>query len=259
MVLYVLGIIVFGFFVGVLSGLLGVGGGTFMVAFFTLALNMPGVTATGTSLFTIIPTSLSGMIERLRSRSCAWRFGLIMGLAGACTSPVGVWLAQLSPEWLVMCTVAAVILYSAITMLQKALAKPKPEQETSNELPKITLPLFCKIAFIGLITGMASGFVGLGGGFIMIPLMSTMLKFPMKLASGTSLLGIVCIAIPGTITQALYGSVDFLVGILIACGSIPGAILGAKLVNRFNDRVLRFMFSGVLAVTAIVMVVRTFI
>ncbi len=121
---------------------------------------------------------------------------------------------------------------------------------------KFTPKLFFLSVAIGLIAGLAGGYVGLGGGFVMIPLMSSLLKFPMKLASGTSLVGIFCIAIPGAITQGLLGNIDYLVGICIACGSIPGALLGTHLSEKFNDRILRFMFAGLLGVAAILLVMK---
>lgn len=261
-----------GFGVGLLSGLLGIGGGTILVSVFTLGMGMPAVTATGTSLFTIIPTSISGAIAHLRERSADWRVGLSMGIGGACASPVGVQLAQISPEWLVLCFVALVLMYSAITMLVKALKKPKAslnsvaseaevskasQAEVANDAKSVTFSgaVFFKSLIIGVLAGLAGGYVGLGGGFIMVPMMSSLLAFPMRLASGTSLIGILCIAIPGAITQATYGSVDFLTGILVAVGSIPGALVGTRLGKNVNDRALRLMFAGLLAVVSILMVV----
>lgn len=266
--------------IGVLSGLLGVGGGTLMVPAFTLGFGLGPVAATGTSLFAIIPTSLSGALTHLRERTADWRIGLSMGLGGAMASPLGVSLAQISPEWLVLCAVVAVIAYSALTMLRKALrqpkassdaakasrsAKPSPSLEgasaTASEsaFPRFNGAMFAKSLFIGLFAGAAGGYVGLGGGFIMVPLMSSMLHFPMRLASGTSLMAILCIAIPGAVTQALYGSVDFMVGLLVACGSVPGAVIGAKMARRLNDRTLRLMFAGLLGVAALLMVVNQFV
>lgn len=263
-------LILVGLGIGLLSGLLGVGGGTIMVPVFSLGLGMNAVTATGTSLFTIIPTSVSGVIGHLRQKTSDWRVGLAMGLGGACASPVGVWLAQMSPEWLVLCAVALVIAYSATTMLRKALRKPASPKGAASEAPgpgnadEPFLPpvfngaLFAKSVLIGAAAGLAGGFVGLGGGFIMIPLMSALLNFPMRLASGTSLIGIICIAIPGALTQGLYGNVDLLVGLLVACGSTPGALLGTRLIKRFDDRTLRLMFAALLGVAAIMMVVKQF-
>ena len=87
--------------VGVLSGMLGVGGGTVMIPLFRLVFGLSAVVSTATSLFAIIPTSVSGLITHLREKTCIPKLGLAMGIAGACTSTLGVRLANISPAWLI--------------------------------------------------------------------------------------------------------------------------------------------------------------
>ena len=109
-----------GVLIGVVSGLLGIGGGTVMVPIFRLAFGMSATMSTATSLFAIIPTSISGAISHVKGKTCIPALGIAAGLGGACLSPVGVWLAQLSPDWLVMLAAALIIGYSAINMFKKA-------------------------------------------------------------------------------------------------------------------------------------------
>ena len=111
--------------VGVLSGLLGIGGGTVMVPLFRLAFGMEPIAATATSLFTIVPTSISGMWKHAKNKTSLPRVGIVCGLTGACLSPVGVWAANVSPGWAIMGAAAVVVMYSSFTMLKKALAAPK--------------------------------------------------------------------------------------------------------------------------------------
>ncbi|MEG2850412.1 MAG: sulfite exporter TauE/SafE family protein, partial [Raoultibacter sp.] len=116
-----------------------------------------------------------------------------------------------------------------------------------------------KGALIGLAAGVASGYVGVGGGFIMVPLFISVVGISMRHASGTSLIAVTILAIPGAITQALLGNVDFIAGAAMAVGSIPGALLGASLMRRVPDRTLRFLFGGFLIFVAILLVVNEFI
>ena len=109
---------------------------------------------------------------------------------------------------------------------------------------------------IGLITGVASGYVGLGGGFIMVPLMISLFGMEMRQTSGTSLIAIMMLALPGTIMQSALGNVDFLIGIATCCGSIPGALIGAKLVPIMPERALRLIFAAFLGIAAILLVVK---
>ncbi len=82
---------------------------------------------------------------------------------------------------------------------------------------------------IGLIAGFMGGYVGVGGGFIMVPLFISVLGISMREASGTSLVAVCILAVPGVIEQALLGNVHVSVGLAIAVGSMPGSILGASL------------------------------
>ena len=120
-----------GLFVGMLSGLLGIGGGTVMVPAFRLVYSMQALAATATSLMAIVPTSISGMIAHIRNKTCVLNVGIAAGLGGACSSWLGVVLADISPSWCVMAAAAAVVIYSASTMLKKALAI-KPGGEASS-------------------------------------------------------------------------------------------------------------------------------
>ena len=303
--------LVVGLAVGVLAGLLGVGGGTLLVPIFKLGYAMDSIMCTATSLFTIIPTSVSGALSHLRNKACIPRLGLAAGLGGAVTSPLGVWLATQSPDWAIMGAAALIIVYSATTMFRKALAAPKvpwrkkhfaaqaageqagavgdavaaaaasvpsdadaPSASAAAEpaSPAPARPSAPSLAAekdaatvgprelaigvaIGLVAGLASGYVGVGGGFIMVPMMISIAHISMRVTSGTSLIAVMILAVPGTIAQALLGNINWIAGIAVACGSIPGAALGARLVPRVPERQLRFLFAGFLVVAALMLVV----
>lgn len=272
--------LVVGLAVGVLAGLLGIGGGMLLVPAFKLGYAMDSLMCTATSLFTIIPTSVSGAISHIRNKTCLPKLGVAAGLGGACLSPLGVWLATLSPDWAVMGAAALIIAYSSVTMFRKALKAPKVPRGATGaeaadaaakeaaaedraaaierahaEAPAIGWREAGIGAAIGLFAGLASGYVGVGGGFIMVPLMMSILHVPMKLTSGTSLIAVMILAVPGTVTQALLGNINWIAGIAVACGSIPGATLGAKLIPKVPERQLRFLFAGFLVVAAVLLVV----
>lgn len=254
--------------VGILSGLLGIGGGTVLVPVFKLLYGMPAIAATATSLFTIIPTSFSGVVTHVRNKTCIPVLGVAAGIGGAIMSPLGVWLASVSPDWAIMTAAALVIAYSATTMFRKALKLRKKQKAQESEeriggqgedtFEKAALPPVRRLALVGfcvgLVAGVVSGYVGVGGGFLMIPLFMQLLKTPMKLTSGTSLIAVMILAIPGTIAQAVLGNVDWVAGIMVAIGTIPGAAIGSKLVVRVPELVLRFVFSAFLLVAAALLV-----
>lgn len=310
-----------GVLIGIASGLLGIGGGTVMVPIFRLAFGMSATMSTATSLFAIIPTSISGAISHVKGKTCIPALGIAAGLGGACLSPVGVWLAQLSPDWLVMLAAALIIGYSAINMFKKAfklrpagqpaagvdaaaspstqssgapegsrtevrvasatarisgtgetLADPSATSGSSSATPSLTSSgepaaaaptaddsslsrkQLLQGAAIGLVAGLASGYVGVGGGFIMVPLMLSIIGIPMRKASGTSLIAVMILAIPGVIEQGIIGNINYLAGIAIVIGTIPGAVIGARLVTKVPERTLRLLFGCFLIVAAVMLV-----
>ena len=296
-----------GLFVGMLSGLLGIGGGTVMVPAFRLVYSMQALAATATSLMAIVPTSISGMIAHIRNKTCVLNVGIAAGLGGACSSWLGVVLADISPSWCVMAAAAAVVIYSASTMLKKALAikpggeassahgaagaasgtdaasavgaagaagasgtaaagasgaqataptaSPASSQPANTEFQTTKQMLF-KAALIGLSAVVLSGYVGVGGGFIMVPLFLSKLNLPMKKASGTSLVAVGILVLPALVTQIALGNVNWAVGVACVVGSVPGAVLGAKLQTRLPERTLRFCFAGVLALAGVLLIVK---
>lgn len=300
-----------GIFVGVMSGLLGVGGGTIMVPIFRLAFGMSPLASTATSLFAIIPTSISGVASHARAKTCVPKLGVALGIGGALTSPVGVWLASVSPGWLVIVVAALVVGLSAYKMFKKALKAPRvalsrtahtadaaatcgsasrgeaedlrtevrgasvfptgctttgaladaSEPASSNSIPAqpdLTRKQYLQGAGIGLVAGLASGYVGVGGGFIMVPMMLAILSIPMSLAAGTSLIAIMILAIPGVIEQAILGNINYFAGISIVVGTIPGAVIGARLVRVIPERQLRFAFGGFLLMAAVLLMLNEF-
>ena len=287
-----------GVVIGIMSGLLGIGGGTVMVPIFRLAFGMSPVMSTATSLFAIIPTSISGAASHIRHKTCIVSLGVAAGLGGALTSPLGVWLAQISPAWMIMVAAALIIGWSAVKMLGKAFklrSQKRAQQASAQSAPavdeaaleragdaaanddalddpvasaqaqaadpaarKLTRKQLLIGVAIGLGAGVASGYVGVGGGFIMVPLMLSLIGIEMRQASGTSLIAVMILAIPGVIEQALLGNINYTAGIAIVVGSIPGAVIGARLVRVVPELALRFVFGGFLIVAAVILVLNEF-
>jgi uncharacterized membrane protein YfcA len=79
------------------------------------------------------------------------------------------------------------------------------------------------------------------------------------MASGTSLLAIAFLALPGIITHALLGHIWYLEGIALMIGTIPGANLGARFITRLPERAARFAFGGLLIISGVMLVVNQMI
>ena len=258
--------------IGILSGILGIGGGVVMVPVFKLGFGMSAIGATATSLFAIIPTAISGSITHVRQKTCIPKLGVLAGIGGACLSPVGVWLASMSPGWLIMLAAAIVIGYSSFTMFKKALqaprsasrnagkqaSVPKAEKTSQREADAVDLApnrLWLGLP-IGMVAGLIAGYVGVGGGFLMVPLFLAVIGVDMRRASGTSLLAIAILSAPGAIAQIMLGNVAVALAIAVVVGSVPGATIGARLAKRIPERELRFAFAILLLFAAFMLVLQ---
>lgn len=262
-----------GLFVGVCAGLLGIGGGMLIIPLLNVVFGFDAHAASATSLFTVVPTSISGAISHLRNKTCYLKLGIVLGIGGAVTSTLGVYLGSISPTWAIILVTAAIIFYSAFTMLSKAGKSPRSQgrgalpssdvghsaEPQAQDAPFVLTRGTLLAGFgIGIATGLCAGYVGLGGGFIMVPLMTAWLGVPMKKASGTSMIAIIILAIPGVVGQMILGNVDYLAGVMLSVGSIPGAFMGAKLVQKVNDRQLRFLFAGFLLLAGVLLLGKEF-
>lgn len=255
-----------GLVIGLLSGLLGIGGGTLIVPLLRLACGLDAITAVGTSLFTIIPTSLSGMAGHLRNHTVHVRLGLLFGGCGAFLAVAGALVSDRVPSVVVMATAAVTIVYTAIQMLRKAWkGRVLPVSDGETGCPAVpTTVVYDRrtvaiAACIGACAGFLSGFVGVGGGFIMVPLAVGLFGLSMAEAAGTSLIAVVILAIPGAITHGFAGDIAYLEGIVLAVGTIPGALLGGRLAKYVPDRLLQGIFGTLLIIVGIALVANEFV
>jgi hypothetical protein len=108
---------------------------------------------------------------------------------------------------------------------------------------------------IGLVAGSISGFLGVGGGIVLVPALTLLLGFSMHDAIGTSLLAMAIYSVPGSAGHFLLGHVDVGLLVPIAMGSIAGAQIGARFTVKTGERKLRLLFSAFLFLVAIFMAV----
>ena len=264
-----------GVLVGILSAMFGVGGGTIMVPLIHLAFGQPAAVASGTSLFAIFPTSLISMCNRLHDGTIRFKVGLAIGLSGAFFSPLGAYAASTLPGHYAMLLTSCFIFYTAYNMFRRAArmsaqtpaseqpyapAQPAPPSAAGALKPaplaNATGPrLYLAAAGLGVVVGFLSGYVGLGGGFLIVPLLQWALGFTMKQATGTSLVAVAILAVPSCTTHALLGNVAWAIGLLLIAGSFVGSRIGTAIGKRTGDRTLTALFGTTLAISGLILAV----
>jgi uncharacterized membrane protein YfcA len=261
---------------GAMSGLFGIGGAV---------ISTPGIRALGASAQTAIGTTLPSIIPGAASGTLRYaREGLVDGQAVRATTPVGIaaavagaLLTEVVPGegHALMLTTAALLAVSGARMIHnadeaaRALTAPSPETAAGTTVPSPEAarvpgdvvvavgdrphgrPTTIRLAAVGTLAGLLAGLLGIGGGTVMVPGFTQIAGLPLKRAIATSLACVGILAVPGTITHALLGNIDWRFALLLTVGMIPGARLGAALTIRAEDRRLHMVVGAFLGVTAI--------
>lgn len=243
-----------GFVSGVLSGAFGIGGGIFTTPAIRLVLGAPALVAVGTPLPVIFPSALAGAITYARGGVTDVRAGVTCAAAGSVTAVLGALATRVVGGDVVLLATAALILYMAVdVVLQTVSLAPRGERAkpVSAGAADSGGGRLGRLLIIGALTGLYSGFLGLGGGFVLVPMLTRWLAFDIKRAIATSLLAIAILAVPGTVTHALLGHVDWRIAAVLAIGVVPGAIVGARLTLGSAERTVRLGFAALLLVVGV--------
>jgi uncharacterized membrane protein YfcA len=274
-----------GFIVGVLGGFFGVGGG-FLAAPLMIWSGVPVNFVVGTDLAHMTGKSIVAARRHRAMGNVDLRLGLLM-IAGTIPGiELGAQLIEFlerigSVERVVSLTyviiLTAIGLFTAWESIRALRMQSTDQLETSDVLsmdglahrsrlfripPMIKLPSsgisevsLWSILFVGFVTGVLAGFLGVGGGFIRLPMLVYILGIPTHVAVGTDLFEIVISAGFGTITHALKGNVDILIALTMQTGAAIGAQIGAIGTRYFSGPTIRLAFSIFPLIAAILVLI----
>lgn len=251
---------------GILSGLFGVGGGVLSQPGMRL-LGISPLVAIGTALPVIIPGAVSGTLRYSREEFVRWGAVAATIPAGLVAAAAGGLLADEVPGdgHLLQLTTAGLLGFSAWRMsrqpptadadhepLAESDAPEAPFHQSLAGEPAIAPPVGAGVyVAIGVVAGLLSGLLGIGGGVLMVPAFVHFARLPVKVAIATSLVCVGAFAVPGTITHAIEDHIDWGVAAALIVGVIPGARIGAHLAIGAADRKLRKVVSAFLGVSSL--------
>jgi hypothetical protein len=237
--------------VGFASGLLGVGGGFIMVPvqyWVYTAMGIPGDVAIkvafGTNLLVVLPTATSGAWRHSQKRAVWWKAAIVLGACGMVCSFGGATIASHLPGAMLKIVFGAVVLAGGIRMLT---AKPPKIEEEPKDNPWLWIAW-------GIPIGIVTGIIGIGGGTLMIPIMTLSLKFKMHQAVGTSTGVMILTSIGGLIGYIVnglgvsglpahsVGYVNLFSWFLLAVTSVGMAQVGALTAHKLPAKQLRYIF-----------------
>jgi uncharacterized protein len=253
----------FGVVTGVLSGMFGIGGAVVS----TPAIRVLGATplaAVGSTIPSVIPSAATGAWRYGRERLIDWRIVAWTSGAGILATVGGALLTDVVPGngHPLMITTAALVGFSAYR-LSRPVGEPEPEAVVATEGITDAAPGLAhdetgreraeswRLVVIGIAAGGLSGLLGIGGGVLMVPAFTSWVRMPIKSALATSLACVGILAVPGLITHAALGHIDWLYALPLCVGVVPGARLGAHLTIHSEDHTLRVLVGLVLGVIAV--------
>jgi len=231
-----------------LSAAFGVGGATISTPAIRV-LGAPALVAVGTTLPSILPSAASGSLRYRREGLIDRRVVLWTVPPGIALSVLGSLLSHVVPgdgHWLMIIT--ALMLGFTAWRMSSAPSQGDVSPAAQFELKEASTSL---LIATGVVAGLLSGLLGVGGGIVMVPAFTELGRMPIKTAIASSLACVGLFAIPGTITHAALGGIDWRFALLLAVGVIPGARIGAAAVMRTGDRRLRITVSAFLGVIAV--------
>jgi len=277
-----------GFIVGILGGFFGVGGG-FLAAPMMFWLGVPMNFVVGTDLAHMTGKS---MVAARRHRSLGHvdvKLGVLMILGTVVGVEIGARIIEALEAAGTVNTIIGIsyivilLLISAFTAWEsmRAMQMIRTDRVDVHEAvgfqglsrrvhainipPMISLPVsgvssisLWVILGVGLVTGFLAGFLGVGGGFIRMPLLVYFMGIPTHVAVGTDLFEIVFSTGYGTITHAIKGNVDVLMALVMQTGAAIGAQIGASLTRFFAGPRIRLFFTALPVIGAVMVILRLF-
>jgi len=273
---------IIGFVSGIFTGFFGVGGGFFL----TPVLNILGlqiVYAIGTSFFSLAGKSLFGTWRHLRHGNGLFRLGIFLGVLSIGGVEVGkrfvIYLesqnlagTSIRVAYIVLLILISGYMFRDFHFHRKHAVKNRSgstfpfRQETLpfRLVSKIKLPpkvvisgskletiSFWPLSGFGFLIGLLSGVLGVGGGFISLPILIYMIGVPTITAVGTSLIIVFFTSLYGALAYALIGHIDLVIGLAILAGSLLGVQLGVTAAKTADEKKIELLFAVLLLCVAV--------
>ncbi len=239
--------LVLGLGVGLLIGSLGGGGSVVTVPLLVYLLGLSAQEATSASLVIVGVTSAVAALQHARRGSTRWRIALLVGAAGIPSSVLGTALNKRIDGNVLLLAFAVLMVTAAIGLLWH---HPEADEERSG--PSV----WVRLGLAGLGIGFLTGLLGVGGGFIIVPVLVIVLGLPMPAAVGTSLVIISLNALVSLAARQGHGSFDWSVIAPFTVTAVAGALVGERLSNRIPARTLSRAFAVLLLLVAAYVAVR---
>jgi uncharacterized membrane protein YfcA len=235
--------------IGLSLGLTGAGGSILTLPVLVYLAGVPPREAVGLSLLIVGSAALTGAIQRARAGEMHLKAAGMFVISGMSGAYLGSKLTHLlSPEALMM-SFAALMAAVAVKMLL-------PAQSTIQPAPECK-PLRCLMAGLGV--GVLTGFLGVGGGFLLMPALVKFARLPIRMATGTSLAIISCNSAAGFLSHLDDAAVPWSLALWFSLIAAAGVLVGGKMASKLPEKQLKRAFGLLVLATAVFVLWKAFI
>lgn len=260
-----------GLLIGLVLGLTGAGGSVFAVPLLILLLGLPMADAVGLALGAVAVSALYGSIRNSSQRLVLWWPALLLAGGGVLFAPLGKWIGNQLPELWLLLGFNALALIIAARMWLGARRNPtnarilrahtswEPEEAanlcrlSSTGHFELRLPCIGGLVFGGVAVGLLSGLFGVGGGFLIVPLLLVLSQVSMAPAVATSLVIITLISSSGFVSHLWLSPVGIDINLLawLSAGGIAGMVMGQLIGHKVDGAKLQQLFAFSLTVVSL--------
>ena len=242
-----------GSLVGFTLGLVGGGGSILAVPLivYLVGVKEPHL-AIGTSAFAVAANAFANLLNHARHGTVKWKIAGLFALAGVFGAFLGSTLGKAVDGQKLLALFAALMLVVGVLMLRGRSASGDPDVVlTPGNAPKLV--------GAGALTGIMSGFFGIGGGFLIVPGLMVSTRMPIYYAVGSSLVGVTAFGLTTAFNYALDGWVDWPLAAVFIGGGVLGGLVGARLAKALSGQkgLLNTVFAGLIFVVAFYMLYRS--
>lgn len=253
-------IVLIGMVVGLIMGLTGAGGGMLAVPALVYSQGWTMQEAMPVALLAVSLGAFIGAIDGLRRRQVRYKAALLMALAGAPMTSLGVFVASQMSQQFLMLAFASVLLIVVLRLIMQTRAGASAAVR-SDALAMVnqhtgkfdwTWVTAAIISLIGACAGFATGLLGVGGGFIIVPLLRHFTNINMQSATATSLMVIALVGAVAVTSAVSHGiQLPIFFSAMFAVASVAGVIGGRKIANRLDSATVQIIFAALLCGVAI--------
>jgi len=244
--------------VGFSLGLVGGGGSILAVPllYYVVGIGSPHL-AIGTSAVAVAASAAMGLANHARAGTVKWPCALTFAAAGVIGAAVGAAVGKAIDGHLLLGLFGLLMIAVGASMLLPRRGGDHPEVQLDRTSARRLLPV---LAIAGLIVGFASGFFGIGGGFLIVPGLIAATAMPIVNAIGSSLVSVTAFGATTAASYALSGLVDWTVALIFIVGGAAGTVAGTRLSHALagRGRTLTLVFAAIVIVAGIYVALRAF-